>query len=73
MAAAIKQTRGEESEYPETFKNENKLFVEMPKASLPAIRKAESIRFRFYYDNGDTVDLPLNPQDTEYWRRQVQE
>ena len=53
------------------FQNENKLFVELPRSSLAAIRKAESVRFRYYYDNGDTIDLPLSKEDTEYWRRQV--
>ncbi len=87
MQAAVKQTsppvdlfglfgadsrgasRADDGEY--RFQNENKLFVELPRSSLAAIRKAESIRFRYYYDNGDTIDLPLSKEDTEYWRRQV--
>ena len=87
MQAAIKQTppphnlfgmfpqnknaREDDGEHP--FQNENKLFAELPRSSLAAIRKAETIRLRFYYDNGDTIDLPLSAPDTEYWRRQVAE
>ncbi|SHL10149.1 hypothetical protein SAMN05216582_1451, partial [Selenomonas ruminantium] len=26
----------------------------------------------FYYDNGQTIDLPLNEPDLEYWKRQLQ-
>ncbi|MBE6074525.1 MAG: hypothetical protein E7202_08350 [Selenomonas ruminantium] len=70
MKAAVKQSPpGSDADHP--YQNENKLFVEMPRASLPAIRRASEIRFRFYYDNGQTIDLPLNAPDLEYWRRQV--
>ena len=53
------------------YQYENKLFVEMPRSSLPAIKKAETVRFRFYYDNGQTIDLPLNEPDLEYWKAQL--
>ena len=43
----------------------------MPRSSLPAIKKAETVRFRFYYDNGQTIDLPLNEPDLEYWKAQL--
>lgn len=70
MKAAVKQApAGTDKDHP--YQKENKLFVEMPRASLPAIRKADSIRIRFYYDNGQTIDLPLNQPDLEYWKRQV--
>lgn len=72
MKAAVKQEpAGTSKDHP--YQNENKLFVELPRASLPAIRKADSVRFRFYYDNGQTIDLPLNAPDLEYWKRQVAE
>ena len=53
------------------YKNENKMFVELPRASLPAVRKATGIRLRFYYDNGQTIDLPLNEPDLAYWQREL--
>ena len=53
------------------YKNENKLFVELPRASLLAIRKATGVRLRFYYDNGQTIDLPLNEPDLAYWQREL--
>lgn len=83
MAAAIKQLSpkdrqneriavGEDADNDaHPYQNENKLFVEMPRSSLQAIKKAETIRFRFYYDNGQTIDLPLNGPDMEYWKAQL--
>ncbi len=70
MKAAVKQTPSTKPEH--RFQNENKLFVELPRASLPAIRKAAEVRLRFYYDNGQTIDLPLNDADLAYWQRQLQ-
>ena len=72
MKAATKQTPPPHDSQEHAWQNENKLFVELPRSSLPAIKKAETIRFRFYYDNGQTIDLPLNEPDLEYWKRQVQ-
>lgn len=70
MKAAVKQSpAGTDKDHP--WQKENKLFVELPRASLPAIKKADSVRFRFYYDNGQTIDLPLNAPDLEYWKRQL--
>ena len=66
MIVTVKQTPADEG-----FKNENKLFAELPTNSLSSIRKAETVRLRFYYDNGDTIDLPLSENDLEYWRRQL--
>lgn len=75
MAAAVKQvppTYDLDGEDPENIlKNMNKLFVELPRFSLPAILKADEVRFRFYYDNGQVIDLPLNGPDLEYWKRQL--
>ena len=53
------------------YKNENKMFVELPRSSLLAIRKATGVRLRFYYDNGQTIDLPLNEPDLAYWQREL--
>ncbi|MBP3780156.1 MAG: hypothetical protein ILA30_00665 [Selenomonas sp.] len=72
MKAATKQTPPPHDSRDHAWQNENKLFVELPRSSLPAIKKAETVRFRFYYDNGQTIDLPLNEPDLEYWKRQVQ-
>ena len=54
-----------------TFKNTNKLFAEFPADSFDAIRKAQVIRIRFSYENGDTVELPLNEHDLQYWKDQL--
>ena len=70
MKASVKQSPSTNPDH--RFKNENKLFVELPRSSLPAIKKADEVRFRFYYDNGQTIDLPLNEPDLEYWKRQLQ-
>ena len=72
MKAAVKQTPAPQKNSQHKFQNENKLFVELPRSSLPAIQKADSVRFRFYYDNGQTIDLPLNEPDLAYWKRQVE-
>ena len=82
MSAAVKQLSPkdrDEAQDPDTsaindehpYQYENKLFVEMPRSSLPAIKKAETVRFRFYYDNGQTIDLPLNEPDLAYWQAQL--
>ena len=55
----------------ERFKSENKLFVEFPKSSLKSILSADSVRFRFYYDNGQSIDLPLNAKDLANWKRKL--
>lgn len=72
MKVAVKQTPAPQKNSQHKFQNENKLFVELPRSSLPAIKKADSVRFRFYYDNGQTIDLPLNEPDLAYWKRQVE-
>ena len=72
MKAAVKQTPAPQKNSQHKFQNENKLFVELPRSSLPAIKKADSVRSRFYYDNGQTIDLPLNEPDLAYWKRQVE-
>ena len=71
MKATTKYTPHPVPDAPSPYKNENKFFVELPRASLPTIRKATSIRVRFYYDNGQTIDLPLNEPDLAYWQREL--
>lgn len=73
MVATVKQLPPPgESDPTNRFKNENKLFCELPKASLKAVRDAETVRVRFYYEGGQTIDLPLNAPDLEYWKAQLQ-
>ena len=73
MVATVKQLPPPgESDPTNRFKNENKLFCERPKASLKAVRNAETVRVRFYYEGGQTIDLPLNAPDLEYWKAQLQ-
>jgi len=73
MVATVKQLPPPgESDPTNRFKNENKLFCELPKASLKAVRNAETVRVRFYYEGGQTIDLPLNAPDLEYWKAQLQ-
>ena len=71
MKATTKYTPHPVPDAPSPYKNENKFFVELPRASLPTVRKATSIRVRFYYDNGQTIDLPLNEPDLAYWQREL--
>ncbi len=71
MKAATKYTARPVPEAGDPYKNENKFFVELPRASLSAVRKATSVRVRFYYDNGQTIDLPLNEPDLAYWQREL--
>ena len=71
MKAAVKYTPHPVPDADSPYKNENKFFVELPRASLPAVRKATGIRVRFYYDNGQTIDLPLSEPDLAYWQREL--
>lgn len=54
-----------------TFKNTNKLFAEFPPETFQAIRNAQVVRVKFTYANGDTVELPLNEHDLQYWKDQL--
>ena len=69
MKAAVKYTPHPVPNAESRYKNENKLFAELPRAALPAIRSAAGVRLRFYYDNGQTIDLPLSEPDLAYWQR----
>ena len=64
MSAATKQTE-------DGWRNENKLFVSFPRASLKDMLTAKEIRFKFYYDNGQSIDLPLSPRTLVTWQRKL--
>ena len=53
------------------FQSENKLFVEFPKSSLKSMLSAESIRIRFFYNNDQSIDLPLSAKDLALWKRRL--
>lgn len=52
-------------------KNENKLFIQIPKSSLRDMLTAKEIRLKFYYDNGQTIDLPLGKSELISWQRKL--
>ena len=54
-----------------TFKNTNKLFAEFPADSFVAIRQAQVVRIRFTYEDGTSIELPLNEHDLQYWKDQL--
>ena len=54
-----------------TFKNTNKLFAEFPADSFTAIRQAQVVRIRFTYEDGTSIELPLNEHDLQYWKYQL--
>ena len=54
-----------------TFKNTNKLFAEFPADSFAAIRQAQVVRIRFTYEDGTSIELPLNEPDLQYWKDQL--
>ena len=51
--------------------NENKLFVQFPKSSLRDMLKAKEFRLKFYYDNGQSIDLPLGKKELLAWQRKL--
>ena len=53
------------------FRSENKLFVQFPQESLRAMLNAEAIRFKFFYDNGQEIELPLSSKDLALWKRKI--
>ena len=54
-----------------TFKNTNKRFAEFPADSFAAIRQAQVVRIRFTYEDGTSIELPLNEHDLQYWKDQL--
>ena len=64
MPASTKQT-------PSRWQNENKLFVSLPKSCLKDILLAQEIRFKFFYENGQSIDLPLSEKELLNWQRKL--
>lgn len=52
-------------------RNENKLFIQLPKASLRDMLTAKEFRLKFYYDNGQSIDLPLGKNEFVTWQRKL--
>ena len=56
---------------PKGLRNENKFFVHLPKSSLKDLLIAKEVRVKFYYDNGQSIDLPLSKKDLLAWQRKL--
>ena len=56
---------------PKGLRNENKLFFHFPKSSLKDLLTAKEIRVKFFYDNGQSIDLPLSKKDLLAWQRKL--
>ena len=56
---------------PAGWRNENKLFFHFPKSSLKDLLLAKEIRVKFFYDNGQSIDLPLSKKDLLAWQRKL--
>ena len=54
------------------FQKENEISVFLPAATLDDIKAAKTIRFRYSYKDGQTIELPLNDADLAYWKGQVE-
>ena len=52
-------------------KNENKLFLAFPQSSLRDMLTAKEFRLKFYYDNGQSIDLPLGKNEFIKWQRKL--
>ena len=64
IEAVTKQT-------PAGWRNENKLFFHFPKSSFKDLLLAKEIRIKFFYDNGQSIDLPLSKKDLLAWQRKL--
>ena len=53
------------------WRNENKLFFHFPKSSLKDLLTAKEIRLKFFYDNGQIIDLPLDKKSLLAWQRKL--
>lgn len=62
--AATRQTR-------QGLRNENKLFFHFPRSSLKDLLLAKEIRVKFFYDNGQSIDLPLSKKVLLAWQRKL--
>lgn len=64
MPASTKQTRAR-------WQNENKLFLSLPKILLRDLILAKEVRLKFFYDNGQSIDLPLGQKELVAWQRKL--
>lgn len=64
MSASTKQTKT-------SWRYENKLFVSLPRMALRDLLLAKEVRFKFYYDNGQSIDLPLGQKEMVAWQRKL--
>ena len=53
------------------WRNENKLFFHFPKSSLKDLLLAKEVRVKFFYDNGQSIDLPLSKKGLLAWQRKL--
>lgn len=71
MIASVRHQKAQSEKFPRSLQNENKLFVTLPRSSLPAMVIAKQVRLRYYYDNGQTIDLPLSEETLKEWKRKM--
>ena len=64
MSAFTKQTQLR-------WNHENKLFVSLPRSALRDLLLAKEVRLKFYYDNGQSIDLPLGQKELVAWQRKL--
>ncbi|MBQ7197696.1 MAG: hypothetical protein IJS29_00375 [Selenomonadaceae bacterium] len=64
LPAATKQTAMQ-------FNYENKLFVNIPKESLKNLQSAKEVRFKFAYEDGHEIDLPLSQNELMNWQKKL--
>ena len=64
LPAAVKQTTMQ-------FKHENKLFVNFPKESLKDLQSAKEVRFKFSYEDGQEINLPLSQMELINWKKKL--
>lgn len=53
------------------WKYENKLFISFPRSALRDLLLAKEVRLKFYYDNGQSIDLPLGQKELVAWQRKL--
>ncbi|MCR5833684.1 MAG: hypothetical protein K6G55_03440 [Selenomonadaceae bacterium] len=51
--------------------NENKLFFHFPRSSFKDILNAKKVRLKIYYDNGQSIELPLTKNELLSWQRKL--
>ena len=71
MVASVKQQKAMSNRIPRMWQMENKLFMEFPRSSLPAILMSRVVRLKIYYDNGQTINLPVSDEVLKDWKRKM--